>query len=64
MPTQVTFRALGFWLFQIAAALSTRSPFVAPLDKREAADQAKKSFAEAGSDLIGVTQTIFCIYSL
>ena len=29
----------------VAAALSTRSPFVAPLDKRDAADEAKRSFA-------------------
>jgi HrpA-like RNA helicase len=37
----------------IAAMLSTRSPFVAPLDKRDLADAAKKAFAvESGSDLM------------
>jgi ATP-dependent RNA helicase DHX57 len=34
----------------IAAALSYRSPFVAPLDKRKMADEAKMSFKTADSD--------------
>jgi hypothetical protein len=38
----------------VAAALSTRSPFVAPLDKRDAADEAKRQFAGSGSDLLAV----------
>lgn len=38
----------------MAAALSTRSPFVAPLDKRDAADEAKRQFAGSGSDLLAV----------
>ena len=32
----------------IAAALSYRSPFVAPFDKRDQADEAKRSFAVQG----------------
>ena len=34
----------------IASILSTRSPFVAPFDKREAADAAKRSFSSGQSD--------------
>ena len=38
----------------IAAVLSGRSPFVAPLDKRDEADLAKKLFAEDQSDLLTI----------
>lgn len=34
----------------IAAAMSARSPFVSPFDKRDMADEARKSFATRGSD--------------
>ena len=36
----------------IAAILSSRSPFMSPFDKREQADEAKKSFAVQSSDLL------------
>ncbi|CAG9466338.1 unnamed protein product [Pedinophyceae sp. YPF-701] len=38
----------------VAAALSSRSPFVSPLDKREEADAAKRSFAGDQSDHLAV----------
>lgn len=34
----------------IAASMSSRSPFVSPFDQRDAADEARKSFAVEGSD--------------
>lgn len=34
----------------IAASMSSRSPFVSPFDQREAADEARKTFAVEGSD--------------
>jgi ATP-dependent RNA helicase DHX57 len=40
----------------IAATLSHRSPFLAPFDKRELADAAKRSFASEQSDHLAVLQ--------
>eukprot|EP00873_Tetraselmis_striata_P014025 jgi/Tetstr1/434289/TSEL_023396.t1 len=40
----------------VAAAMSSRSPFVAPLEKREEADLAKRSFADCNSDHLAVMQ--------
>lgn len=40
----------------IAAALGGRSPFVAPLEKREEADLAKRSFAGEGSDHLAIVE--------
>lgn len=37
-------------LLTFAAAMSSRSPFVSPFDKREQADEARKTFSVAGSD--------------
>ncbi len=38
----------------IAAAMTSRSPFVSPLEKREEANAAKASFAVARSDALAV----------
>lgn len=40
----------------IAAALGGRSPFVAPLEKREEADMAKRSFTGDGSDHLAIVE--------
>ena len=41
-------------MLTIAAALATRSPFVSPLDKRDAAATAHKAFAEERSDHLAI----------
>ena len=38
----------------VAAAISSRSPFVSPLERREAADAAKRGFAREQSDHLAV----------
>ena len=37
-------------LLTLAAAMSSRSPFMSPFDMRDQADEARKTFAVAGSD--------------
>ncbi|KAK9844162.1 hypothetical protein WJX81_006552 [Elliptochloris bilobata] len=41
-------------ILTVAAAISSRSPFVSPLERREAADVAKRSFAREQSDHLAV----------
>ena len=38
----------------LAAAISSRSPFVSPLERRDAADAAKRGFAREQSDHLAV----------
>ena len=42
----------------IAAALSHRSPFLSPFDKREQADAAKRAFSSGGSDHLTVLRAV------
>lgn len=41
-------------MLTVAAAISSRSPFVSPLERRDAADAAKRGFAREQSDHLAV----------